>query len=268
MNPQRETFPSAAEASFLVIGLYAIEYLVSALLHDVRALSGIDPNSVGGAIAVLANGVLFSVLMHYKGLSYASLFHASKTSVAAIVGVLSIPILCIVPALALTVDTIESVLVDLLPMSRGEVAMFEQMTSQGVVSMVTVCILSPVLEEMLFRGVILRSFLHQYRRWPSILGCAVLFGLAHLNLYQFFAGLIVGTLLGWLYERTRSLWPPIILHAAYNSTSMTIPFANEPGGAMIGGQASMAVWGVAFALAFGGSLILQRLLGGGVKLPE
>ena len=49
----------------------------------------------------------------------------------------------------------------------------------------------------------LRSFLNQYSRPFSILGSALIFGVAHTKVCQFVAGLGAGIVLGWLYERTR-----------------------------------------------------------------
>src|SRR5256885_10235848 len=36
------------------------------------------------------------------------------------------------------------------------------------------------------------------------------------NVYQFFGAMLLGLTLGWLYERTRALWPCIALHMSYN----------------------------------------------------
>lgn len=260
MNHERETFPTAIEAAFLIIALFAIEMLIGAALHDAESVSGIDPRDVTGAIVVLGNGVLFSLLMHYKRTTYASLFHASKTSVVAVVGTLTLPILLIVPGLILVVWTLQAILVELFPLTGWQQAMFNQMMSNGFVSVVTVCILAPVLEEMLFRGIILRSFLQQYSRWNAILGSAFLFGLAHLNVYQFVAGVILGTISGWLYERTRSLWPSILLHGAYNATITAVYYANSSAEIALGWRPSVFFWAIACAFAFGGAVMLQRLL--------
>jgi hypothetical protein len=52
MNRQNETFPSAPEATLLVIALFVAEFLIGAALHDVQSLSGIDPRDAAGAIVV------------------------------------------------------------------------------------------------------------------------------------------------------------------------------------------------------------------------
>ena len=260
MNRERENFPTAIEATFLVISLFAIEFAISAFLHDIKSVSGIDPRNVAGAIAVLSNGVLFTVLLHFKRTTYSSIFHSSKKSVAAVMLSLSLPVLMIIPAMTLAVWTVEAVLFQFFPVAHWQEAMFDHMMSNGFASLVTVCLLAPVLEEMLFRGVILRSFLHQYSRWTAILGSAFLFGLAHLNVYQFAAGLFIGTILGWLYERTRSLWPSILLHGAYNIAVTAIYYAEKNGELAQFWQPSLEYWTTAFAFAFVGTISLQRLL--------
>jgi membrane protease YdiL (CAAX protease family) len=116
--------------------------------------------------------------------------------------------------------------------------------------------MAPLLEEMLFRGIVLRGFLLRYARWQAILGSALLFGAAHLNIYQFVVGLVMGTVLGWLYERTRSLIPCIALHAAYNSG--TIFIGDWPESA----STADAAWALLLVLLAGacGVLALRRML--------
>ena len=252
-------FPSATEAFFLIVALFAAEHLVAAALRDLRGLSGIDPRDITGVITVLGNGILFSALLYYKRMSYASLFHPSSSSVAATLGTLSIPILLTIPALTLAMSGLVSLLEWLFPISRWEQAMFERMMSNEFAAVVAVCLLAPFLEEMLFRGIILRSFLQQYGRQRAYLYSAALFGLAHLNIYQFTIGFLGGILLAWLYERTRSLWPCILLHGAYNSL-ITWGWYSGSRPLETLSEASLALWGTSFVLAFFGFSLLRRFL--------
>ncbi len=234
MKERNEHFPSALEAIFVVIGLFGAEHLVAAALYDARGVLGVHPRDLEGAVVILGNAIIFIALMHYKQLSYGPLFHSSRSSASATLITLTLPILLVVPGLLAFMSAVNNLLVWLFPMSRWEEAMFERMMSNGIASVIATCLLAPVLEEMLFRGIILRSFLHQYSRWIAIVGSAALFGAAHLNIYQFAVGLGAGLLLGWLYERTQSLWPCILLHGAYNSGVTVIyflldkPAASEP----------------------------------------
>jgi uncharacterized protein len=114
---------------------------------------------------------------------------------------------------------------------------------------------------MLFRGIILRGFLALYPRWQAILGSAILFGAAHLNLYQFFVALVIGSLAGWLFERSRSLLPGIALHAAYNSSLTLITAAQGAVDAGPEGDPSASSWALAVAAAALAAWALWWLLG-------
>lgn len=256
---KNQKFPSGLEAIFVIVGVFIAEYLVAAALRDARATTALHPRGLDGVIVLLGNGIVFIGMMHYKRLSYRSLFHSSKNSVAATISTLLVPILLVVPALFLGLTGVLTMLVWFVPLSWREAAMFEHMMSNGLASIVTVCILAPVLEEMLFRGLILRSFLNQYSRARAILGSAILFGFAHMNIYQFVVALVLGTIFGWLYERTRSLWPGILLHAVYNSCVMIVQPPGDKNEADFW-DLSLVVWILAFMFAMIGAGLLKRIL--------
>ncbi|WP_234733150.1 CPBP family intramembrane glutamic endopeptidase [Tellurirhabdus bombi] len=90
----------------------------------------------------------------------------------------------------------------------------------------TVVLAAPILEEVLFRGVILDGFLKQYNPAKAIVWSAVLFGIIHLNPAQAVGGFLIGLALGWLYYRTQSLWLCIFLHFVNNALS-SIPLLYE-----------------------------------------
>ena len=79
-----------------------------------------------------------------------------------------------------------------------------------------ILLVAPVTEEILFRGIIVRGFEKNYTRRTAIVGSAVLFGMIHLNPWQFVSASIGGLLLAWIYIETKSLWPCIYAHAFYN----------------------------------------------------
>lgn len=229
MTEKNETFPNGLEAFFLVVALFAVEFVIGALMYDIRDFLALPSEDVGGLITLLGNAVVFTAVMHYKRLSYRDLFHSSAAAVAATLVILTPAIALTIPALVLLMMTVGSYLVDLFPLSASEITMFEEMSSGSFGAIIGACVLAPILEEMLFRGIILRSFLRQYSKWAAIVASAALFGLAHMNIYQFSAALVLGIIAGWLYERTRSLLPCIALHAAYNGTLTLIELTAADG---------------------------------------
>ncbi len=259
---QNDNFPNGFQAFLLVVALFLSEVLMGAVLTDMQGILQLGVPELAALIVVLANGLIFMFVMHFKGLTYRDLFHSSKGSARATLFLLVPPVLMLIPALVLLMSVLQDVLVKIAPMSSWEEARFNQMMSGGPGALVTVCLLAPVLEEMLFRGIILRSFLSQYTRWQAILGSALLFGFAHLNIYQFVVGLLAGALLGWLYERTRSLIPCIALHAAYN-TGITFLAFSVDGPSFDPLQSTAASsWFVSLALGGVGVFSLSRMLGG------
>jgi len=78
-------------------------------------------------------------------------------------------------------------------------------------------IVGPLLEEYLFRGVLLRGLLRNYSPWVAIWQSALLFGVFHMNPSQSLSAMLLGLLLGWLYYRTQSLALCVSLHALNNA---------------------------------------------------
>lgn len=85
-----------------------------------------------------------------------------------------------------------------------------------------IVIIAPVIEEMFFRGLLLRGYLKRYSTPAAILVTALLFGLMHVQYLMIIWGFIFGLLLAWLYLLTRSLWPCIIVHSFSNLTALIV----------------------------------------------
>lgn len=256
-----DTFPTIAQAVLLILALMCVEYFFCVVFHDLRGLWDASPRQTDAFIAVLGYGVLFTVLLGAKSMSYRNLFHPSKASVGATILMLGVPVAMLVPSLVLLAGALEGFLQYLLPLSEREAASFAQMRATDVATIVSVCVLAPFLEEMLFRGIILRSFLLQYPKGLAIGASALIFGAAHLNLYQFVAAFGLGLLSAWLYERSRSLIPCIVLHLLYNSAVMWVSADTAADAAPYPANVSLEVWVASIALGLVGLVCLCRALG-------
>lgn len=260
-SDDHDPFPNGPQALLLVLALFVAELFFGALLHDAQDLLQLSPGALGALDVLLANALVFSAVMHIKRMTYAELFHASSASRRATLLVLLPPILLLIPSLVLVVSALVDALVDVVPLSNSEQAMFSSMAAHTLPSVLVTCVLAPVVEEMLFRGVVLRGFLQRYGRWEAILLSATLFGFAHLNLYQFVAAFILGVIAGWLYERSRSLIPCIGLHAAYNSALVVLEWTQSPASASSASGSSLLLeWLLALAAAAVGAQMLRRTL--------
>lgn len=257
MSGDQEGFPNALEATLLIVVLFGLQIFIASILLSFESFATLDPWGLSGLITVAGNGVLFIALLAYKKLRYADLFHPARHSVLATLGLLWLPIVSLVPGLAIAAGTLNAIVVKFLPMTPDEQAVLEAMVSSDVLALLFGCIAAPFLEEMLFRGIILRSFLTQYSRTTAILSSSLLFAIAHLNVYQFITAFTVGIVAGWLYERSRSLWPCIVLHASYNAF---VAYAHNFFSTNITGDFSVTFYAVAFVLAIASALLLLRML--------
>lgn len=87
----------------------------------------------------------------------------------------------------------------------------------GVVLLILVVgIAAPIVEEIFFRGLVLRSLERKYGvRW-AIVGSSVIFGAAHFEPLQFPALFVFGLVAALLATRTGRLGPGIWAHVAFN----------------------------------------------------
>lgn len=90
--------------------------------------------------------------------------------------------------------------------------------SDAIGAYLTIALVGPLCEEILFRGILLPGlYVHyQFRKWPAILVSAALFGLSHLNPYQLLYAMPAGVVLGYLRFETRGLTVPIVVHVCNN----------------------------------------------------
>jgi membrane protease YdiL (CAAX protease family) len=96
-----------------------------------------------------------------------------------------------------------------------------------IVLAVLVCLGSPVVEELLFRGLLLRSLLGAFQglgpRLATVLSIfvtALVFGLVHFEALQFLGLAGFGVVLGILAWKTRRLGPSIVAHMAFNTVTI------------------------------------------------
>ena len=85
-------------------------------------------------------------------------------------------------------------------------------------------LLAPVAEEFCFRLMAFNHFRRGIAFWPANFIQAGLFGLVHMNMMQSLYAFALGLFLGWIYERTRSIWAPILTHIFFNSANIALVY--------------------------------------------
>lgn len=91
------------------------------------------------------------------------------------------------------------------------------------IGILVLCIIAPIAEEYLFRGLMMRKMLRwNISPWYAIIASSIMFGLIHLNPAQIPGPIILGIVMAWMCYRTKSLIPGIIIHIT-NNTLCLIP---------------------------------------------
>ncbi len=130
------------------------------------------------------------------------------------------PGLLLILGISILVSEFDNILRTVLPLH--EIFLLENLISTNgsffdiLVEILTLCIVAPLTEELIFRGLILERLNRTISSPKAIFWSAFLFGLFHLNPLQFPGAFIYGCIFGYLFILSGSVLPGIILHAAVN----------------------------------------------------
>lgn len=91
---------------------------------------------------------------------------------------------------------------------------------ENVLLLFLLAIAAPIVEELFFRGLVLRSLTTWLGPVAGIVGSALLFGVAHGELLQLPALIVFGLVLGVLAHRSGRLGPGMVAHAAFNAVTV------------------------------------------------
>jgi glutamate-5-semialdehyde dehydrogenase len=138
------------------------------------------------------------------------------------------PSVLVLPLLLLTVGSIilvseaDNLLQAVLPVPSWFAEAFGELTDperNPISGPLSLLLVAPITEEILFRGVILNGLLRACRPGAAITISAALFAFGHLNPWQLAVAFGFGLVLGWIYYRTSSL-PLCMLGHVINNTGV------------------------------------------------
>lgn len=95
-----------------------------------------------------------------------------------------------------------------------------------VIVAVYVIILAPIIEELILRGILFNRLRYGLSFYSANLIQALVFGIYHWNIIQGLYAFGIGLILGYVYEKTRSLYVPILLHVFINGLGFLIRIFN------------------------------------------
>ncbi len=118
--------------------------------------------------------------------------------------------------IGILVSEVVNIIVLFYPLPPRLIAVVDRYAAGGV-ALIVGLVVAPVVEEGIFRGLLLRGLLALGGRpWIHIVFSATLFAAIHFNIWQFVPAFTIGIVFGWLYVRTGSLLLCIVSHAWWN----------------------------------------------------
>ncbi|MBD5454759.1 MAG: CPBP family intramembrane metalloprotease [Lachnospiraceae bacterium] len=95
----------------------------------------------------------------------------------------------------------------------------QRLIKSPVTSLIQVCIIAPIVEEILMRGLVLGGLKNTYGVVGALFISALFFAILHFNMVQTLSAFVCGIILGLLYIKTNSILCCIIAHCGYNLLS-------------------------------------------------
>lgn len=91
-----------------------------------------------------------------------------------------------------------------------------------VILFVAIAGIAPLLEEILFRGLVQNALVKKLPAWAAILGASAIFGAVHMDYHAFPALMMMGAVFGTLYHKTGSLRVNIVAHMINNGAALLL----------------------------------------------
>lgn len=195
------------------IGIFIAAQILVSVIFIIAAMSqGMDMqtaiNSSLGIVLLVSDFLVIVILLAIKYCSFKELFKKVPVDVLLISIVFALCGMFAVELLSSTVD-IPNKLEEQFKMLAGTVSGF-----------LGVCIIGPIMEEMIMRRVVLKEMEKLTKSmWWGIIISSALFAIIHINPIQVVFAMPAGIFLGWLYCKTGSLLVPICIHILNNTIS-------------------------------------------------
>ncbi len=114
-------------------------------------------------------------------------------------------------------------------------------TSGGFVSFLGVAVAAPVVEELIFRGLIMTRLSQAMPGWLAVMLSAAIFGACHGHPVWFSYAFVIGACFGWIDMRVGSIWPSILAHVVFNTIGQLFGLLPDSDGAALAALGALLV---------------------------
>lgn len=217
-------YPKIKNAIYLCLLLLGIQIVAGLVIGFIIGLLGIGTDSIIYGIGIILLNLLSFGLVIFLGYkkthkNFKEVFLINNVSL-----IYWVSIIVFMFGFVIISSEIDNILQYFLPMPTFLQNIFESIlvNKYFIVSILFVGIIPAFVEEMLFRGVILSGFRGNYSIKKAIILSSLLFGIIHLNPWQFMSAFIIGIISAWICIRTESIILCIYIHLFNNIVSVFV----------------------------------------------
>ncbi|MCI0411882.1 CPBP family intramembrane metalloprotease [bacterium] len=218
-EPHREPHLTVLQAVGVVILLFVLQLIIArffqfsrdSMLSENHWLTLSLTHLVSGLIAAKAGAIL-------AGFTLIALILRPRFQF-----LLLLPLAVACCGITILASELGNVLHSIKPIPSEYIDFMNQLFAQNFWGVLfTIGIVAPLVEELVFRGVILEGLQIRYGARTGVIISSVLFGLTHIIPWAIVNAFLLGFFFSWLKLKTGSLRLCIIAHAFYNSIPLIL----------------------------------------------
>lgn len=112
--------------------------------------------------------------------------------------------------------------------SKTETVQNDKSIYSFCIAVIGAAIISPIYEEILYRGVFYTFFRDRYGIWGGVFISSIIFTVVHIPTYNTLpVNFLSGVVFAWLYEKTNSILSAMIVHALFNFLAVLLTFMSN-----------------------------------------
>lgn len=207
---RKKMYPNWLDILAIIGIILAANLLAGMLLGVISIFVTIKPAFMQALSYALAFGlaIIFTILLQrQRGLK--------KNLIKLNIKKINLPLVLWGVALIFVLGVVIEPLLDMFPSRYLD--FLDSAIGTGGWAIVTTVVMAPILEEILFRGLILEPIREKSGALRAVLISAAIFGVIHIIPQQAINAFLIGIILGYIYIKTRSLASVIVIHAINNA---------------------------------------------------
>jgi len=225
---ENKSYPTIKHAILLCLLLLGIQLGFGFLIGILQYILNISENSlIAGVFNIFISVISFIIvlLIGFKKTkrNFNEVFKINNVSIYLWLAVIIFSL-----GFVILSSELDNIILYFLPMPEWFKGLFGTLMIEQplIISIIYIGLVAALSEELFFRGLILDGLYRNYSKRKAIIISAILFGIIHLNPWQFVSAFIMGLIMAWILTESKSIWLCVYFHL-FNNLLYTITGRNR-----------------------------------------